>query len=391
MALSAAELAVLYQENLLNDCIPFWERHSLDRECGGFFSCLDRTGEVFDTDKFVWLQARQVWTFAMFYRHLEARPGWLDIARHGAEFLADHGRDDEGNWYFSLTREGRPLIQPYNWFTDAFAAMGFAQYALASGDERARDIAVRTFENLLARRENPKGKYTKAFPGTRPMKSMAMPMIMINLCLEMEGVIPDEELRRLTDEAVEEIMTLFYDPARGITWDNVAPDGSHPDTFEGRIILPGHGIEAMWFTMEAVRRRGTSRRIIGTAVDCILNLLKFGWDPEFGGILYYRDIMGKPPEQLQWDQKLWWVHVETLVALAMAWRMTGREDCREWYQRVHAWTWARFPDPEHGEWFGYLNRRGERLFELKGGKWKGCYHVPRALYLCFREFQEMAS
>ncbi len=120
-----------------------------------------------------------------------------------------------------------------------------------------------------------------------------------------------------------------------------------------------------------------------------MNLLQYGWDPEHGGILYYRDIHGHPPEQLQWDQKLWWVHVETLVALAMAWSMTGREDCREWFGKVHEWTWARYPDPQYGEWFGYLNRRGERLFDLKGSKWKGCYHVPRALYLCAREFERM--
>ena len=56
---------------------------------------------------------------------------------------------------------------------------------------------------------------------------------------------------------------------------------------------------------------------------------------------------------------------------------------------MHEWTWERYPDPQHGEWFGYLNRRGERLFDLKGGKWKGCYHVPRDLYLCAREFERL--
>ncbi len=99
---------------LLGDVIPFWERHSVDRECGGFFTCLGRDGSVYDTDKFVWLQARQVWTFSMLCEELERRDSWLAIARHGAEFLLRHGRDGEGNWYFSLARDGRPLVQPYN-------------------------------------------------------------------------------------------------------------------------------------------------------------------------------------------------------------------------------------------------------------------------------------
>jgi mannose/cellobiose epimerase-like protein (N-acyl-D-glucosamine 2-epimerase family) len=41
---------------------------------------------------------------------------------------------------------------------------------------------------------------------------------------------------------------------------------------------------------------------------------------------------------------------------------------------------SHFPDPQYGEWFGYLNRRGEVLLPLKGGKWKGCFHVPRGMY-----------
>ncbi len=60
-------LTRLYRDALLQDVLPFWERHSIDREQGGYFTCLDRAGHVFDTDKFVWLQARQVWTFSMLY------------------------------------------------------------------------------------------------------------------------------------------------------------------------------------------------------------------------------------------------------------------------------------------------------------------------------------
>ncbi len=101
------------------------------------------------------------------------------------------------------------------------------------------------------------------------------------------------------------------------------------------------------------------------------------------------DAQGHPPQQLEWDQKLWWVHLETLVALAMAYRLTGRKDCWAWYQKVHDYTWEHFSDPDHGEWYGYLNRRGEVLLPLRGGKWKGCFHVPRALYLCWQQFEQL--
>lgn len=63
--------------------------------------------------------------------------------------------------------------------------------------------------------------------------------------------------------------------------------------------------------------------------------------------------------------------METLVGLALGFQLTKRADCAEWYQRVHDYSWKHFNDPKNGEWFGYLNRRGEVLLQLKGGKWKG--------------------
>ena len=61
----------VYRENLLNDVIPFWLEHSKDEEYGGYFTCLDRKGHVYDTDKFIWLQCREAWCFAMLYNWLK--------------------------------------------------------------------------------------------------------------------------------------------------------------------------------------------------------------------------------------------------------------------------------------------------------------------------------
>jgi len=54
--------------------------------------------------------------FAMLYNKVERRPEWLECAVQGAEFLRKYGHDGNYNWYFALTREGRPLVQPYNYF-----------------------------------------------------------------------------------------------------------------------------------------------------------------------------------------------------------------------------------------------------------------------------------
>jgi N-acylglucosamine 2-epimerase len=386
MEYDSQQLAQLYKNTLLNDVLPFWENHSVDWEKGGYYTCLDRSGKVFDTDKFIWLQNRQVWLFSMLYNQLEKRSDWLKIAANGANFLAENGRDEGGNWYFSLTREGKPLIQPYNIFSDCFAAMAFSQYALASGEESAKNIALQAYNNVLRRQENPKGKYNKAYPGTRAMKSLAVPMILANLSLEMAWLLENNTLEKVLDSTVEEVMGDFLDKKRGLMFENVAPDASHIDCFEGRLINPGHGIEAMWFMMDIAQRRG-NKELINQAVDVTLNILNFAWDKKHGGLYYFMDANGNPPQQLEWDQKLWWVHLESLVALAMGYRLTGRKECWEWYKKMHDYAWAHFADAEYGEWFGYLNRRGEVLLNLKGGKWKGCFHVPRAMYMCWLQFE----
>jgi N-acylglucosamine 2-epimerase len=379
-----------YRSALLQDVIPFWEKFSPDREAGGYLTCLDRQGRVYDTDKFMWLQGRQVWMFSKLYNVLEKRPAWLDLARHGADFMRRHGRDSEGNWYFSLNRQGTPLIQPYNIFSDCFAAMAFSQYALASGDDEARSIARQTLDNILQRQANPKGRYNKSFPGTRPLTSLVLPMILCNLALEMEWMLDPATLDQILDSSLAVILGKCLDRKRLLLHEAVNPDGSPADCFEGRMISPGHGIEAAWFVMDIAARRG-DKVLINQCIDIALSLLQYGWDPVHGGLFYFRDCEDRPQDRLDWDQKLWWVHLESLVAFAKGYALTGRSDCAEAFARIHAYAWARFPDPQYGEWFGYLNRQGEVLVDAKGGKWKGCFHVPRAFWLVSQAAQDSAQ
>jgi N-acylglucosamine 2-epimerase len=377
-----------YRDALLLDVLPFWQRHSLDREQGGFFTCLDRAGQVYDTDKFVWLQARQVWTFSMLYNRLEPRPDWLATAQHGADFLQQHGRAADGSWYFSLARAGQPLVQPYNIFSDCFATMAFGQLSVATGRDDYAQLAKSTFEQILARRANPKGRWNKAVADTRPLKNFALPMILCNLSLEIEHLLDRGLVEETIDACIHEVMDVFYDDTLGLILENVMPDGQRSDSFEGRLLNPGHAIEAMWFIIDLAARRG-DQRLLERAVQITLNTLEYAWDPQHGGLFYFMDASGHPPQQLEWDQKLWWVHIETLITLLKAYQHTGNPACWTWFERVHAYTWQRFPDPANGEWYGYLNRQGEVLLPLKGGKWKGCFHVPRGLYQCQRVLGEL--
>lgn len=375
------QISSRYKRELLENCLPFWLEHSQDKEYGGYFSCLNRDGSVYDTDKFIWLQGREVWMFAMLYNNVEKNQQWLDCAIQGAEFLKKYGHDENWDFYFSLDRKGNPLVQPYNIFSNTFACMAFAQLAKATGNDEYALIARRIFGRILERRSNPKGQWCKAYPGTRPMKDFALPMIICNMALEIEDILEDKSvLEQTIDTCLHEVFDVFYQPELGCMLENVSSvDGSPVDCFEGREINPGHDLEALWFMMNLGVRRG-DKTLIEKCVEIALRVIERGWDKEFGGIYYFLDAKGVPQQKLEWDQKLWWVHIESAIAMLKGYQLTGNEKCLEWFLKLDAYLWDNFKDKEYPEWFGYLNRRGEVLLPLKGGKWKGCFHVPRGLY-----------
>ncbi len=253
------------------------------------------------------------------------------------------------------------------------------------------EIARKTFDRILARRSNPKGIWTKAVPGTRPMKDFALPMIICNMALEVEPIIDDKALLDKTiEEALHEVFDVFYQPDLGVMVENLAPDGSLIDCFEGRKVNPGHDLEALWFMMN-LGLRLNKPEIIRKSVDISLRVIDYGWDKQYGGIFYFMDRLGHPTQELEWDQKLWWVHLEAAICMIKGYQLTGNGKCLEWFLKLHDYLWKNFKDSEYPEWFGYLNRRGEVLLPLKGGKWKGCFHVPRGLYQIGTILQDIAD
>ncbi len=384
------QLARQYKSELLDRVMPFWMEKSIDSEFGGYFTCLERDGEVFDTDKFVWLQGREVWMLATLYNKVEKRREWLDAAIQGAEFLKKHGHDGRLNWYFALDREGHPLVEPYNIFSYTFAVLAFGQLSIATGNREYAEIAKKTFDIVLSKVDNPKGRWSKAAPGARALKSFALPMILCNVALEIEPLLDKDFLDKTIQTCVHEVMDVFYRPELGLIVEHLGTDNQLVDCMDGRQLNPGHAIEAMWFIMDLGKRLGDPA-LIEKAKNIALAEAEYGWDKQYGGIFYFMDRLGRPLQQLEWDQKLWWVHIETLITMIKGYELTGDARCLEWFERVHDYVWSHFMDPEYPEWYGYLNRRGEVLLTLKGGKWKGCFHVPRGLMQVYQTLERIAE
>jgi N-acylglucosamine 2-epimerase len=359
-----------YKSELLENVIPFWLKHSPDREYGGYFTCLERDGTVYDSRKYVWLQGRAAWTFSKLYNDVERRPEYLDFARSCVDFLRKHARDPKGRCYFSLTREGLPSGYQRKPYAAVFISLGLLEYAKATGDADCRREAIELFWLIDQWIKSPALMDRPLLPGAPQLKSLADVMVLASLAIEIgEKTV----LQRCLAEAFE-----FYDPGKRMFLE-FAGQGPR-STPEERLCCPGSSIEVAWFLLHAMEALDDFTRR-DQVLQSIEAALEFGWDREYGGLYYFMDIEGRPPLQLEANMKLWWPHTEAIYALVLAATMTGDEKWVRWLERVDDYAFRHFSDPKFGEWFGYCDRRGDLTHTLKGNNYKGAFHVPRALLL----------
>jgi N-acylglucosamine 2-epimerase len=385
-AASRAELAEFYRSTLLEDVMPFWLKHGLDEEHGGIITSLDRDGSVVDTDKAVWFQGRAAWMFATLFNTVAGRGVWLDAARSCIEFSRNNCFSPEGKMYFSVTREGAPLRMRRYVFSESFAAIANAAYFKATGEKRARQDAIDTFTTYLKYSFEP-GVMMPKFENSRPTQGIGPHMIGIITAQELRANLGDVEVSGRTctqwiDWSIAHIEKHFVKPELGVLMETVGPNGEILDHFDGRTLNPGHAIECAWFVMLEGKAR-SDKKLIELGTQILDWMWARGWDQEFGGLYYFRDLYGKPVQEYWHDMKFWWPHNEAIIATVMAHHLTGDAKYAKWHQAVHDWSFRHFADPEHGEWFGYLHRDGRRSNTLKGSMYKGPFHLPRMLWLCW--------
>ena len=256
------ELIQVYRSGLLDDVMPFWIRHAVDREYGGFMFCADRDGTIIDTDKSVWQQGRMAWMLATLYNTVEQRPEWLALAKHGIDFLRTYGFDSDGRMFFHLTREGKPVRKRRYFFSETFMIAALAAYARATGDAQAHDEAVDLYKRIVRYVTTPGLLPPKFNTDVRPMKGLAVPMIMIITGQILREATTDPICDEWIDNCIDEIERDFMKPEFQAVLETVGPNGEFIDHFDGRTMNPGHAIEAAWFILDEAKRRNRDPRLL---------------------------------------------------------------------------------------------------------------------------------
>ena len=375
----------------LRACVDFWLKNGMDHEHGGVYTCLDRTGEIYSTDKSVWMQGRCGWTFSYLCHVYGSRPEWLAAAESCIDFLEKYciNPDANGRMYFTVTADGKPLRQRRYCFSEGFYALANAEYYGVTGKREHLERARRAYDLIWELNHglipDPTGLGPKTVPETRTGRALGNPMIYLNITSVMHRIDPEQAA--LYDEraarCAEEIFKYHVKPELRCTLENVDMEGN-PRLYytEGRTVNPGHDIECVWFLLEYANRTGNAE-LHAKAAQVFDWAIEAGWDEEYGGLLYFIDCLKKPPEAYEHDMKLWWPHNEILISSLMLYRDTAQQKYLDWFDKTLNYCKDHFADPENGEWYGYLRRDGlPTQPSTKGSTFKGPFHLPRSLIMC---------
>lgn len=375
-----------YKTDLIESILPFWLDKAIDWDNGGIYTQLDREGNIYGDEKSVWFQGRSLWTFSKAYNKIEKNQKYLDAAKCIYEFLPKCV-DTDGRMYFTVTKDGRGIQKRRYYFSETFAAIGCAEYYKATGDKEALENAEKYFDVAYECFTGKRKTEPKMNTENWNMKALSPIMIMLSTAQELRGMntANKEKYDTIVNKCLDEILNGGF-LTKNALMESVTAEGKLSNSPSGRIVNPGHSMEAAWFIMmEGITKN--NQKLKDVAKEIIDITLPLGWDKKNGGMIAFTDVDGKPPVQLEWDMKLWWPQCETMLAMRLAYIVFGEEKYKQKYDELVSYCEKYFVDSQYGEWYGYLHYDNSVSTTLKGNIFKGPFHIPR-LYMLMSMFEE---
>ena len=364
----------IYKQQLTDDVLKFWLDNAIDGENGGIFTQLDEKGKIYGREKSVWFQGRALWTFSKAYNAVEKNPEYLKAAEKIYNFLHKCA-DTDGRMFFTVTEDGKGIQKRRYYFSETFAAIGCCEYYIATGDEKAWEWAEHYFDIAYGIFRDPSLTTPKNNPENAPFKSLSPVMIMLATSQTMRQV-NKEKYDAIAKEMAKEVIEGGFLTEDALL-EHVHVSGKPLfDTPTGRIVNPGHSLEAAWFLMDEATYQNDEemKKIALKITDFSMKRGLFD-----GGIIAFTDVLGNPPVQLEWDMKLWWPQCEAMIANKFAYNISKDEKYLKDFNALWDYAQDKFRDKENGEWYGYLHYDNTVANTLKGNIFKGPFHLPRLL------------
>ena len=408
----ANEMENSIQTELLNK----WYPQCMDTLYGGFISTFTYDFKpAGDQDKFIVTQARHTWSASKAAVRYPGVAYYKTCATNGYKFLHDVMWDKTyGGFYTMVDRKGNVIDSTKNAYGNAFGIYALAAYCKLSNDPDAINFAQEAFMWLEKHSHDAvyKGYYQHMQrDGTPIQRNASTPSTaetgykdqnssihLLEAFTELLSVWPNAIVRERLQEMFLLIrdtmigskgyLTLFFQP----DWTPVSYHDSSDASIKAHHGLDhvsfGHNVETSYLLLEASHALSISNdtntlRIAKLMVD---HALQNAWDHKHGGFYdagYY--FKNKPGLTIINKENNWWSQAEEMNSLLLMSKLFPNDTMHyyNWFSMEWKYIQTYIIDHKYGDWYANGTDIDTQIkTALKGHLWKGNYHQFRALMNC---------
>jgi len=370
---------------LCETLLPFWAAAGFDAEHGAFVEKFEPSGAP-SRDDYTRLrvQARQIFVFSH-AAAAGFSPLGLQRAQSAFAFLEEHARDrDAGGWFQRLSRSGTPLDRGKESYDHAFMLLALAWLYRAGGDDRLLRRAEETFAFLEARlgltRDGTFDGYEEQErpPGAAPpvLRRQNPHMHLFEAFLALYEVSGEAAWLARADAVFGLFERHFFDAGSGQLieffdrdWREIAQDGR-------RLREPGHHFEWAWLLHRYATLSG--KEIAASAMRGLFDWAwKHGIDREGAAPCVVFEELDPAGRVLAGGSKRLWPQTEAVKAALAVYERYGDEEALSGARQLLGGLFATFAGLETPRWREQVDREGQVIRE--GMPASSLYHLYLAV------------
>ena len=356
------DLKARMEKNLRENILPFWVNYSVDEEKGGFY------GRVFadhspdrNYPKSVVLNTRILWAFSMAYE-VFGDEIYAKLAHRAFDYICEHFWDEAFNGVFwMLTSSGIPTEVEKRTYGQAFIVYSLAEYYNAFKNEKALDMAMKTFRLIQDNVKIENGGYLDSvardwqqdasillwgYNSGRAPLLLNSHLHMFEATMTLYDATRDDYVKNALKGFLEFLIDVCVEKESHHLKAGMDRDGNRVD----HEINYGHDAECCYLMTWSARLIGDEaliKRADAAALDIMEHVLDEGIDPVNGGL--YQEIHTATGEQNR--SKIWWVQAEGITSFFNCFQITGDEKFLDAAINIWDYTENNIVIPS-GEWLG---------------------------------------
>lgn len=399
---SPAKLVERCDMILRKNLVDFYLPGCIDSQHGGYFESLQSNRFAATGEKFVTLQARQLWFFSTLASESIRREEALKAAKHGYEFLQSKFLDvKHGGNFAKVSDEGTPTDRRKHAYLNAFVLYGLCAYYEASRDAAVLDAAKRLFALLEKQAHDAQhGGYLEffeedwtpimdrsvsSFIGPGGTKTFNTHLHLLEALTELYRVWPDPLVRQRLEELLVINTSTIRQARFGCNIDGFLRDWKPIETKQNLRASYGHDVEAAWLCLRAARVLDQPVALWRNWAEGLVEYsMKHGYDRQHGGF-FYTGPLGQSSDD---TKKEWWVQAEGLVCFLELHQLTGNTDYLKHFVQTLEFV-EKHQVAAEGSWWASRQADGKSLNDSRSSMWQGAYHNGRAMIYSMKLLKAM--